>query len=314
MATKKSNLQCFLYNVTPSVDSHFLFKSPYYNYGSSSRNWWPDNKNCVEYFTLSDLWDSLYEWSAYGASTNVVLPNGETLVQYFAPYLSAVQLYTNEMCMLPARNVALQNGMYWYGNEYYNQDLYQPWNTLSLESMFSKMNLGDAENNLGCKYFEYFEMSSPYTRMPLVDKVQELGQNFPGLKSLKSIELTPASWMSISWYPIYTIPAQLDRDNYSTCFLTYHSLCPSQDDTRETLKDSKSDELPPNRNKGKQKDEFMTISLPPFALASHKVNGALWNNPETGDGALAETLLCAAGDWLRQVQTQHHDFNFFITH
>lgn len=78
-------------------------QSPYYNYGSSSRNWWPGNKNCVEYFTLSDLWDSLYEWSAYGASTNVALPNGETVVQYFAPYLSAIQLYTNEMCMLPAR-------------------------------------------------------------------------------------------------------------------------------------------------------------------------------------------------------------------
>jgi hypothetical protein len=50
----------------------------------------------IKYFYLADLWNRFYEWSAYGVGTSVHLPSGEAIVQYFVPYLSAIQLYTNK--------------------------------------------------------------------------------------------------------------------------------------------------------------------------------------------------------------------------
>jgi len=45
------------------------------------------------YFSLSDLWESFKEWSAYGAGVPFVLDQSESVVQYYVPYLSAIQLY-----------------------------------------------------------------------------------------------------------------------------------------------------------------------------------------------------------------------------
>ena len=50
----------------------------------------------MEYFTLGDMWEFYNEWSAYGVGTPVVLNDGDTLVQYYVPYLSAIQIYTNK--------------------------------------------------------------------------------------------------------------------------------------------------------------------------------------------------------------------------
>ena len=50
----------------------------------------------MEYFTLGDLWNCYDEWSAYGAGVPITLDNGETLVQYYVPYLSAIQIYTSK--------------------------------------------------------------------------------------------------------------------------------------------------------------------------------------------------------------------------
>ena len=49
----------------------------------------------MEYFTLGDLWNCYDEWSAYGAGVPIALDNGETLVQYYVPYLSAIQIFTS---------------------------------------------------------------------------------------------------------------------------------------------------------------------------------------------------------------------------
>lgn len=49
----------------------------------------------MEYFTLGDLWNCYDEWSAYGAGVPVFLNNEETLVQYYVPYLSAIQIFTS---------------------------------------------------------------------------------------------------------------------------------------------------------------------------------------------------------------------------
>ena len=45
------------------------------------------------YFALDDLWESFKEWSAYGAGVPLVLDQRQSVVQYYVPYLSAIQLY-----------------------------------------------------------------------------------------------------------------------------------------------------------------------------------------------------------------------------
>jgi len=42
---------------------------------------------------LGDLWESFKEWSAYGAGVPLLLNGSETVVQYYVPYLSGIQLY-----------------------------------------------------------------------------------------------------------------------------------------------------------------------------------------------------------------------------
>lgn len=63
--------------------------------------WQPPGKRKIEYFTLGDLWDCFSEWSAYGVGTPVVLNNGETVSQYYVPYLSAIQIYSYKSLASP---------------------------------------------------------------------------------------------------------------------------------------------------------------------------------------------------------------------
>lgn len=45
------------------------------------------------YYTLRELWDSYQEWSVYGAGVRFLLDSGDQILQYYVPYLSAIQLY-----------------------------------------------------------------------------------------------------------------------------------------------------------------------------------------------------------------------------
>lgn len=45
------------------------------------------------YFVLGDLWESFKEWSAYGAGVPLVLNDSDSVVQYYVPYLSGIQIY-----------------------------------------------------------------------------------------------------------------------------------------------------------------------------------------------------------------------------
>ncbi|KHG16231.1 stu1 [Gossypium arboreum] len=142
----------------------------------------------------------------------------------------------------------------------------------------------------GYLYYQYNEMASPYDRVPLHVKMNELGKHYPGLFDLRSTEISPYSWMAIAWYPVYQIPMATNVKELSACFLTYHPLSGSRT--------------------GSNKEE---ISLPPFAVVTYKLFGTLWINPETSD---KDTIICqqtAASNWLRQLQFQHHDFNFFMS-
>jgi hypothetical protein len=228
----QSNLECFLHCTTPVVQSQFLPKTEIRNLNSL---WHPWEREKVEYFTLADLWGCYDEWSAYGAGVPIALDQEETLVQYYVPYLSAIQIFTSNSSINSFREEA-------EAGECETRDSYS--DSLSDDSESDKLWRWDGcsseeggfeqDNNsihlndrLGHLYFQYFERSTPYGRVPLMDKINGLAQRYPGLMSLRSVDLSPASWMAVAWYPIYHIPMGRTIKDLSTCFLTYHTLSSS---------------------------------------------------------------------------------------
>lgn len=45
------------------------------------------------YFCFGDLWESLTEWSAYGVGVPLALNGSDWVVQYYASFLSGIQLF-----------------------------------------------------------------------------------------------------------------------------------------------------------------------------------------------------------------------------
>ncbi|KAL4612653.1 hypothetical protein ACB092_08G216200 [Castanea dentata] len=92
-----SNLHCFLQSVTPIVSTKLLPKACTLNgFGQSSESC--SENDMVGCFSLSDVWEFYVEKSLYGASVPILLNNGESVVQYYAPSLSAIQIYTTKPC------------------------------------------------------------------------------------------------------------------------------------------------------------------------------------------------------------------------
>jgi hypothetical protein len=50
--------------------------------------------------------------------------------------------------------------------------------------------------------FEFYETLTPDLRCPLIDKIEELAQDYPSLLDGDSSQLDHRSWYSIAWYPI----------------------------------------------------------------------------------------------------------------
>lgn len=134
-----------------------------------------------------------------------------------------------------------------------------------------------------------------------MDKINGLAQRYPGLMSLRSVDLSPASWMAVAWYPIYHIPMGRTIKDLSTCFLTYHTLSSSFQDM------DVEDDMDENNVGKRKRKEGDGISLPPFGLATYKMQGNVWNSDQ--DKLLS--LLSVADSWLKQLRVQHHDFNYF---
>ncbi|XP_025679710.1 uncharacterized protein [Arachis hypogaea] len=234
-----SNLERFLQCVTPDVPSRTLHKRCSNDLNSQ---WLPPVKDTIEYFTLKDLWDCYSEWSAYGAGTPVMRESGETLMQFYVPYLSAIQIYSTKS-VAASRYGKSQGGRRednvvelecdcWSDDSSdklsrsLSNNSSESWDANSFNSSSDQVGSWPTRDMLGYLYLEYMEKSSPYNRLPLADKIIELARSYPALMTLKSVDLSPASWMAVSWYPIYAIPSQKDKA-LTTCFLTYHTLSSS---------------------------------------------------------------------------------------
>lgn len=62
-----------------------------------------------------------------------------------------------------------------------------------------------------------------------------------------------------------------------------------------------------------KKKSKSSISLPPFGLATYKMQSDLWLNSDPYDYESISYLYSAAESWLKQLNVDHHDFNFFAS-
>ncbi|MCD7459834.1 hypothetical protein HAX54_042105 [Datura stramonium] len=137
------------------------------------------------------MWDCYDEWSAYGVGAPIVLKDDVSVIRYYVPHLSAIHIYTIKS---PA-TLSLSGD--------HNTDENDSKN-LSDESDSKPME--SPKGRLGYLYFEYSDVAAISWRIPLLEKVSKLSQNHPGIEKLKSTDLSPASWMAITWYILSFFP------------------------------------------------------------------------------------------------------------
>ncbi|CAM0881213.1 unnamed protein product [Alopecurus aequalis] len=286
------NLERFVAAVTLSVPARYRSK------GGGWRGFGVDVEREKPYFILGDLWEAYKESSAYGAGVPLMLDGCDGVVQYYVPYLSAIELYGDPAVLQSSSNARhmiddsdgdchdfSSNGSSDYEHVRAKHLSQEGFSSVDDES-------GDTHGPL---LFQYLEFDSPFCREPLTDKISSLSDRFPGLRTLRSCDLSPRSWMSIAWYPIYRIPTGPTLKDLDACFLTFHQLsnCLQGDLWAH--------------------DSMPNIPLPVFGLASYKLSNSVWS-PTDGDWQLASCLRQAAADWLRDICASHPDYQFFVSH
>ncbi|XP_002527022.2 uncharacterized protein LOC8271493 isoform X2 [Ricinus communis] len=321
-----SNLERFLESITPSVQALYLSKT-------TMRGWRTCDVEFQPYFVLGDLWESFKEWSAYGAGVPVILNHSDSVVQYYVPYLSGIQLYgeSTKTCDKSRRlgedsdsdfrdsssdgssdcepERGLTGSRKQWNHQHVANGVPLRMDRLSLRDCHNahqedfSSDDGESSNSQGSLLFEYFERDPPYGREPLADKISDLALEFPGLKTLRSCDLLSSSWISVAWYPIYRIPTGPTLKDLDACFLTYHSL--------HTPLGGAQTAHTPVMTYPTEMDGVPKMSLPVFGLASYKFKGPLWTPSGGSERQLANSLLQAADNWLRLVQVYHPDFVFF---
>ncbi|KAK3148851.1 hypothetical protein QOZ80_3AG0209540 [Eleusine coracana subsp. coracana] len=306
------NLERFLTSTTPSVPAQYLPKT-------RLRMWrGVDAMGSQPYFCLGDLWESFREWSAYGAGVPLVLNGNDSVIQYYVPYLSAIQLYADpsrpsSRNRRPGDESDLES-MDTSSESSFENDF----DRLRVSSMEAKHHLENgglqsddgeayASSSSGFPIFEYLEKDSPYGREPLTDKVSTLAGRFPALKTLKSCDLLPSSWMSVAWYPIYRIPTGPTLKDLDACFLTFHCLAtPCKDH------DPSVPACPGYGGMNRGINATGKLSLPVFGLASYKFRTSIWASDGTQERVTS--LMQEADNWLRRIHVDHPDFRFFVSH
>ncbi|TYJ20317.1 hypothetical protein E1A91_A09G256000v1 [Gossypium mustelinum] len=275
------------------------------------------------YFVLKDLWESMEEWSVYGAGVHILL-EGYPVIQYYVPYLSAIQLYID-----PSRPSTSQRMP---GEESSTMSSSSSGSNDAIQGAQSHVEIGDAEilalnrlslrdrhetdtrnNPAGQLVFEYFEQDEPSSRKPLTNTVSDLASQFPALTTYRSCDLLPSSWISVAWVPMGPTLKNLDA-----CFLTYHCLStPSNDFGIVFQVGTATDSLPFRGFNIRELDAAempSKLPLPTFGLAFYKFQASIWNAPEVIESPKANSLLQEADNWLRHLQVDHPDFRFFVTH
>ncbi|KAM3692982.1 hypothetical protein ACJW31_08G130500 [Castanea mollissima] len=322
-----SNLERFLKSITPSVPAQYPSKT------TMRRGFRTCDEESQPYFELGDLWESFKEWSAYGVGVPLILNDSDSVVQYYVPYLSGIQIYgkpTKSSTKLRRRgedsdneyrdsssdgssDCELERGLKYTreqrNHHHLSSEIPLRIDRLSLRDQHVALHEdfssdeSESVNSQGHLLFTYLERDLPYSREPLADKIADLACHFPELKTLRSCDLLSSSWISVAWYPIYRIPTGPTLKDLDACFLTYHYLY-------TPVGGSKGARAPMVRYTS-EIDGVPKMSLPVFGLASYKFKGSLWTPSGGSERQLANSLLQEADNWLRRVEVNHPDFLFF---
>ncbi|XP_029125615.1 uncharacterized protein LOC109791045 isoform X2 [Cajanus cajan] len=307
-----SNLERFLQAITPSVPAQYLSKR-------TTRGFRSGDVESQPYFLLDDLWESFKEWSAYGAGVPLVLNDNDSVVQYYVPYLSGIQIYSATVkpsiqssdgssdceperrfkCSREHRSLLQLSDEVrdWMGRLSLGGDhLDVPLDGFSSDD-------GESFKSQGYLLFEYFEKDPPFSREPLADKILDLAFGFPQLATLRSCDILPSSWLSVAWYPIYRIPTGPTLKDLDACFLTYHSLYTPVGGSQGVQSPAVSHPI--------EMDGVPKMPLPVLGLASYKFKGSMWTPNVGREHQLASSLVQAADSWLRLLRVDHPDFVFF---
>ncbi|KAK6921216.1 Protein of unknown function DUF789 [Dillenia turbinata] len=343
-----SNLHRFLESTTPSVPAQYFSKT------TMRRGWRTCDVEYQHYFTLGDLWEFFKEWSAYGVGVPLVMGDGkDCVVQYYVPYLSGIQLYGQ---MKQASAILRQSGedsdtdycrdSSSDGSSDYDsprevkhtveekapyrlpRELLTKIGRITISEKTaanqdeSSSDDSDTGSSTGCLLFEFLEQDLPYSREPLEDKasISVLSRLYPGLKTLRSCDLLPASWLSVAWYPIYRIPTGSTLRDLDACFLTYHSLSTpliglvgfTSSFSASTV-DAGSGHAPVELCPI-EVDGIVKFTLHVFGMATYKFKGSMWAQNGSDEQKQANTLMQAADSWLRLLKVDHPDFQFFASH
>ncbi|KAL8463369.1 hypothetical protein ACS0TY_034145 [Phlomoides rotata] len=210
------NLERFLESVTPSVQAQYLSKM-------TMRDWRTCNVEFQPFFVLSDLWNSFKEWSAYGVGVPLLLDESDSVVQYYVPYLSGIQLYADlsksttklrglseesdgeyfrdsssdgssdseqdRSCSNNSRTSSISHRVDHFPSREHHHTTFQ-------EGFSSDE--GESGSSQGCLLYEYFARDQPYSREPLEDKVCYLS-------SLKILHYDIFNWEILDSFCSYTV-------------------------------------------------------------------------------------------------------------
>ncbi|KAK9266350.1 hypothetical protein L1049_003499 [Liquidambar formosana] len=325
-STPYSNLDRFMEATTPLVPAQY--------FSETTMRGWRIDVEYQSYFTLGDLWESFKEWSAHGAGVRLILDGSDSVVQHYVPYLSGIQLYgestrasaklrqagedsDSDYCRDSSSDGSsdyeIEKGMRFFGEQQGHphalSEVPLRMGALSLSDAQIKFQEGvssddgEAGNSQGHLLFEFFEQDPPYSREPLADKILDLARRCPELKTLRSCDLLPASWISVAWYPTYRKPTGPTLEDLDACFLTYHSLS-------TPIRGSGGSQAPvviyPS-----EMDGIPKISLPVFGMASYKFKGSMWTQNSVCESQRVNSLMQAADNWLRLLQVNHPDFQTY---
>nr|XP_043606382.1 uncharacterized protein LOC122578465 isoform X2 [Erigeron canadensis] len=313
-----TNLDRFMKHTTPIVTAQHLPKT-------SMKGWRSKENDRHSYFILGDLWESLKEWSAYGAGVPLVLNESDSVVQYYVPYLSAIQLYVDPSAPVTtlrrgeesdsdSSRATSSDGSYEAQVKKNSVgSLSQGLNKLVLRGgPFVGDNTDESEirNPPGLLIFEYFERALPYHRAPLADMISDLASKFPELRTYRSCDLTQSSWVSVAWYPIYRIPVGPSLQNLDASFLTFHSLS-------TPLRGMDGDKSHRHGSTVIEVNDVgmpCRLSLPIFGLAVYKFKSSDWTESGIHGTEKVNSLVQSTENWLRSLNVYHPDFMFFKNH
>ncbi|XP_012082830.1 uncharacterized protein LOC105642574 isoform X2 [Jatropha curcas] len=323
-----TNLDSLVESVTPVVPAHYFDKARLQ--GRSARE-----ADMQPFFYLGDLWESFKEWSVYGVVVPLILSGSETVKQYYVPSLSGIQLYMDPNRLRrdgddgdarSSRETSSAGSSDCEAEQWAKTGVDGVWGLDNLKNLNSQglQRLSLRDKALNCSFnnetqissshgllvYEYLEQEQPHHRKPLYDKVSTLASEFPEIKTLRSCDLLPASWVSVAWYPIYRIPMGPTLQNLDASFLTFHSLTSH---ARTVGKNQGQFDAPSGRN-AYDMVASSKISLPVFGLASYKLRGSILTPSGVHEWQQANYLLQAADDWLRHLDVNLPDFQFFVSH